>query len=225
MNAVVAHILEADDDLPVKELTQAPGEVAGPTTVKGYKRGRLKVVDMPGYSFLISFLTPVAYYDKSLGVFYETSKQWSPTTSQHLQDWRWMIVNSPEYKNDPKNHEPSEWSERGYNVRYPKMQSRRQKDISALFRSLIPSMQMKPHMKRRLYRVDPRMRQGSKTNQGAPWVSGHLKHHDTGDEGLPRPGEPGFGEFFKDFEPDDPEFWDWGSGVRDQEPYERNPER
>jgi hypothetical protein len=221
VNAIVAHILEADDESLVKDVLSDPREVAGRTEVKGYKRGRLKVVDMPGYTFLISFLTPVAYYDKGLGTYYQTSKQWSPTTSQHIQDWKYMIYKSPEHQADQRNWEKSQYDPTGHSVRYPQFHRRRQKAISALFRSLIPTMQMKPHMKRRLYRVDPRMRQGSQSNKGAPWVSGHLKHHDTGGEGLPRPGDPGFGSFFTDFDPDDPEYWDWqGSGLRSQEPHE-----
>jgi hypothetical protein len=69
VNAIVAHILEADDDFPIKDLTEPKPEPAGEVTVKGYKLGRMRVVDMPGYTFLISFLTPVAYFDKGLGSY------------------------------------------------------------------------------------------------------------------------------------------------------------
>lgn len=224
MNAIVAHILEADDDFPIKDLTEPKPEPAGEVTVKGYKLGRMKLVDMPGYTFLISFLTPVAYFDKDLGSYFETSKQWSPTTNRHIQEWRGMIYKSPEYQNDPKNveqGEPTAWNPTGRSIHYPRFNPVRQRVISDLFRKLIPTMIMKPHMKRRLYRVDPRMRRGNTADAGQ-WNSGHLKHHDTGEEGLPRPGDPGFGEFFKDFDPDEPDYFDWGSGIRDTEPYERD---
>ena len=218
---ILSHLLEADD-FDIKDVYQPPEHPeAGRTTVKGYKLGRMKVVEMPLFTFLISYLTPVAYHDKRLGTYYKTSKQWSPTTNGHIHEWMSMIAKTPEWKDNPANWEPSEYNPGGHYVKWPTFHSKTQRQISKLFRELISTMEMKPHMKARLYRVDPRMRSGSKTNRGAPWVSGHLKHHDTGEQGLPRPGDPGFEEFFKDFNPDDPDYHDWqGSGYRSQEPYD-----
>lgn len=221
MNAstIIAHLLEADEDDLVKDVTRPPERpIAGPTKVKSYKIGRMKVVDMPYFTFLISFLTPVAYHDKESGTYYQTSKQWSPTTNGHIRTWQAMIAKTPEWAEDPKNWEKSEYNPEGHYVRWPTFHNKKQKQISALFRSLIPTMVMKPHMKARMYRVDPRMRKGSSPKR---WISGHLKHHDTGEEGLPRPDEREFAEFFADFDPDDPETWEWqGSSYRSQEPYE-----
>jgi hypothetical protein len=132
-----------------------------------------------------------------------------------------MIHDTPEHQNDQRNWEPSEYNPGGHYVRWPHFHPVRQCVISDLFRKLIPTMIMKPHMKRRLYHVDPRMRRGNTVDAGQ-WNSGHLKHHDTGEEGLPRPGDPGFGEFFKDFDPDEPEYFDLGSDKRNREPYERD---
>lgn len=207
----------------IKDLEQSEPPVAGPTTVSRKKSAqRWKAVDTERFNFCISYLTPVAYWDKQLGIFYCTSKQWSPTTNQHIQDWKSHIRQLPVYANNPDNLEKTEYSPNGY-VRYPSALSKKQVEISALFRSLIPTMQMTPRSKRRMYHVDPRMRPGSRPK---PWISGHLKHHDTGVEGLPRPGEKGFEEFFSDFDPDDFEEWDWqGSSYRNQEPYEPGEER
>lgn len=208
---------DEDEDFDLKDIT-VPEEVpaAGKTTVKRY--GRIKVVDMPLYTFLISYLTPVAYYDKTFRIYYRTLKQWSPTTNRHIEEWRRMIWKSPEWQKDEKNWEPSSVGD-GHWVRYPSFRRVRQEKISGLFRKLINTMEMKPHEKRRMYHVDPRMRQGSAPKR---WISGHLKHHDTGDEGLPRPDDFTYSKFFQDFDPAEPEIWDWqGSSYRSQEPYER----
>ena len=209
---------EDDEDFDVKELVDPGEEIeAGPTTVKRY--GRMKLVDMPRYTFLISFLTPVAYYDRAFNTYYQTTKHWSPTTNKHISRWQTMIWKSPEWQANPRNQEPSEYQGGGSYVRYPRFKRKTQEAITGLFRALIPSMVIKPHMKRRMYHVDPRMRQGSPITKR--WLSGHLKHHETGEEGLPKPGESGFEEFFTDFEADEPEVWQWGSDLRDLHPYER----
>lgn len=211
---------DEDEDFDLKDITLPDEElVAGPSTVK--RHGRIKIVDMPLYTFLISYLTPVAYYDKTFKIFYETMKQWSPTTNRHIQQWSRMIADSPEWKNDERNWEPSSWNPEGHYVRHPRFKKVRQSKISGLFRKLINTMEMKPHEKRRMYHVDPRMRQGS--DSIATWASGHLKHHDTGEEGLPRPDDPGYSKFFTDFEPPEPEYFDWSDSMsrRDTTPYER----
>lgn len=227
MNAaedIIKHLLESegegaeDEDFDLKDVTE-PGDevVAGPTTVQ--RHGRMKVVDMPRYTFLISYLTPVAYYDKVFRTYYKTLKQWSPTTNGHINDWQGMIWKTPEWQKDEKNWEPSSVGD-GHWVHYPRFKRVRQEKISKLFRELVHTMEMKPHLKRRMYHVDPKMRQGSMI--GKQWVSGHLKHHDTGDEGLPRPDDSKYGKFFQDFDPAEPEIYNWqGSGYRSQEPYER----
>lgn len=220
--AIISFLLEAeDDDLSVKDIGTPEVPVAGPTKVKRY--GRWKVVDMPDYQFLISFLTPVAYLDKRTGVFYETSKQWSPTTNKHIGRWIRQIANTPEWRNDPKNHVQSEYDPGSTYVSWPRTVPRRQTRISALFRSLMPTMKISTAQKRRMYHVDPSMRYGAPIQRrAAEWQSGHLKHHDTGNEGLPRPGEAkDFEKFFADFAPHAPEMYDWGSGYRSREPYER----
>jgi hypothetical protein len=226
---IIYHLLETDEDpeeFDLKDLTE-PGDelVAGPTDVKRF--GRWKLVDMPRYTFLISYLTPVAYLDKVFGTYYETLKYWSPTTKQHIHDWQRMIWASQSWKDNPANWEKSEVNPENHYVRYPRFKRVRQAKISGLFRSLIPTMQMKPHLKRRMYHVDPGMRQGNNSG-GGHWESGHLKHHDTGEEGLPMPNErsyglpkPDYGDFFKDFQPSEPEYYDWGSGLRNTHPYER----
>lgn len=224
--AIVFQLLEADETDDVKELAFPDQPEAGRTKVK--RHGRWKVVDMRDFQFLISYLTPVGYIDKRTGVIYVTSKRWSPTTNQHIRDWLGMIQDTPEWKNDPENQvvemptPETPWRTEPYRyVRYPKTVKKRQKKISALFRSLMPTMQMKPHEKRRMYHVDPRMRTDTPETKRARWLSGHLKHHDTGQEGLPRPDDYGFRSFFTDFDPHDPEYWSWqGSSYRDQEPYE-----
>jgi hypothetical protein len=222
---LIKHLLEAeedfgDEDVDVKELT-LPGEevVAGPTTVKRVGATRMKIVDMPRYTFLISYLTPVAYYDKIFRQYFRTLKHWSPTTNDHISQWQSMIAKTPEWKDNPDNWEPSTWNPEGHYVRYPTFKRLRQERISKLFRELVLTMEMKPHMKRRMYHVDPRMRSGSGLAKG--WLSGHLKHHDTGHEGLPSPDDPGYEDFFADFDPDKPEIWDWSSGLRNLEPHER----
>lgn len=222
MNAtlhILSHLLETADPVSVKEISSLARPQAGEAKVKRF--GRWKVVDMPDYQFLISYLTPVAYFDKRLGVYYSTSKQWSRTTNSHIRDWQRLIYNSPEWQSNPENkehHEPSEWRPEGYDsVVYPSFKRKRQAKISALFRELMRTMQMKPRMKRRMYHVDPKMRVGSGSKS---WLSGHLKHHHTGREGLPDPSEGEYSEFFKDFEPDRAERWNWWDGPRDRMPHE-----
>lgn len=221
---IIDRLLEAEEpeDFDLKDITEPDEVIGGPTQVK--RIGRMKLVDTPRYTFLISYLTPVAYLDKYFGKYYKSTKHWSPTTSRHISDWQRMIWQSPEYKNDPANREPrepSEWYPEGYFIAWPRFINVRQARISGLFRKLMPAMEMKRHLKRRLYHVPPGMRWGA--DAGAQWVSGHLKLHDTGKEGLPMPDEPGFGEFFKDFSPLDPEYYEWDSGGRrSTEPYERD---
>lgn len=209
---------EEDEDLPIKDVTEPEELMGGPTDVKRF--GRIKVVEMPNYSFLISYLTPVGYHDKISNVYYRTTKHWSPTTEKHIDEWKSLIRKSPEYEKNPNNWEKSEYSEQKY-VKYPSFKKRSQQDITALFRALMPKMKMKPHLKRRMYHVDPLMRQGSGVSKS--WLSGHLKHHDTGDEGMPRPSDSKFEEFFTDFDPHEPEHWEWGSdaSMRDTTPRER----
>lgn len=216
---IVNFVLEAeDDDFDIKDVAEPNQVVGGKATVE--RHGRIKIVDTPRYTFLISYLTPVAYYDKTTETYYRTSKQWSPTTNGHIQRWRSMIYKTPEWQANPENREPSTWSDTGFSVHYPRFKRRRQAFISKLFRDMIPQLQMKPHEKRRMYHVDPRMRQGSGISK--TWLSGHLKHHDTGEEGLPRPDEPGYEEFFKDFEPHEAEYFDWSDSMsrRNTEPHE-----
>jgi hypothetical protein len=223
--SIINRLLEADeDDFSVKDIAEPEAApIAGKTQVKRF--GRWKLVDMPGYTFLISFLTPVAYLDKSLGVYYETKKQWSPTTNGHIRDWRGMIWKSPEWKENPDNYRPSEHDPEGKYVTYPHFQRKRQSEISALFRQLLHSMKISSAAKRRLYHVDPKMRAGSVGQERARhYRSGHLKHKDSGEQGLPRPtgfGSDPYASFFQDFDPDDPEFWAWQqSDYRSQDPHE-----
>lgn len=222
---IIKYLLESDEEdddegFETKELVE-PGDevVAGPTTVKRF--GRMKLVDMPRYVFLISYLTPVAYFDKLFKTYYETTKQWSPTTDDHIKVWQSMIWKSPEWQADEKNWEPSDVIQGNHWVRYPKFKRKRQSVISGLFRELMLSMEMKPHQKRRLYHVDPKMRKGAAINK--TWMSAHLKHHPTGAEGLPSPGqERRFEPFFKDFDPHKPEEWSWEqTGYRPSIPRER----
>lgn len=221
MNAVakiVSFLTEAeDDDFDLKDLTEPTPMQGGPATVK--RHGRFKVVETPRFTFLISYLTPVAYYDKVTETYYETSKKWSPTTNKHISDWKQMIYKSPEWQANPENKEPSTWDPTGFSVGYPRFKRKLQAFISKLFRDTIPHLEMKPNEKRRMYHVNPKMRQGSGLSKS--WLSGHLKHHDSGEEGMPRPDERGYEEFFKDFEPHEPEIYDWSSGLRNNDPRER----
>jgi hypothetical protein len=223
-STIIAHLLEADEDeLSVKDV-QPEEPVAGKATVT--RHGRWKIVDMKDYTFLISYLTPVAYLDKATGTYYQTKKQWSPTTNGHIRSWQQMIWKSPEHQANQDNWEPSEYNPGGHYVRYPTFHRKRQDEISGLFKTLMKTMEMKPHLKRRLYHVDPVMRQGSPSAYRAgQWVSGHGKHHSSGEQGLPKPSrwshEPDLEKFFADFTPDEPEIYDWqGSGYRSQEPHE-----
>lgn len=213
---------DEDEDVDLKDLTVPDEIVAGPTTVKRVGASRMKIVDMPRYTFLISYLTPVAYYDKLFKQFFRTLKQWSPTTNDHIGRWAGMIYRSPEWKNNPDNmepREPTEWNPDTTSLAYPRFKRVRQERISKLFRELVKTMEMKPHIKRRMYHVDPRMRQGNYV--ASKWVSGHLKHHDTGKEGLPSPEDRGYEQFFSDFDPIEPEYYEWGTGYRNTTPYER----
>lgn len=223
---LLAHLLEADeDDLSVKDV-QSEEPVAGKTTVK--RHGRWKIVDMQDYTFLISYLTPVAYLDKATGTYYRTKKQWSPTTNDHISGWQHMIWKSPEHQANQDYWEKSEYNPEGHYVRYPTFHTKRQDEISGLFRTLMKTMQMKPHQKKRLYHVAPIMRRGHPgAYRASQWVSGHGKHHSSGEQGLPMPDDwelrtkPELQAFFHDFTPDEPEIYDWqGSGYRSQEPHE-----
>lgn len=218
---IIDRLLESEEeDFSVKDITEPEATlVGGPARVT--RHGRWKLVDTPGYTFLISYLTPVAYYDKTFKQYFQTTKQWSPATNNHIDEWRRLIWKSPEWQKDERNREPSTWGENGYYVRFPRFKYRTQAKITELFRKLLPLLTIKPHEKRRMYHVDPRMRQGAKLKK--TWVSGHLKHHDTGEEGLPHPDDPHFADFFQDFEADEPQVWDWqSSSYRNQEPYERH---
>lgn len=44
-------------------------------------------IDLAGLSVLISYSTPVAYYDHDIGLLYVTEKKWSSTTSRHINIW------------------------------------------------------------------------------------------------------------------------------------------
>jgi hypothetical protein len=230
VSSILAHLLEAEeDDFGIKEV-EPTEPVAGRAQVT--RHGRWKVVDMPHYTFMVSYLTPVAYYDKLLDAYYETRKQWSPTTNGHIQQWKHQIFKSPEWNERQDNKEwepPTEWRPEGYwRTNYPKFSYKKQAEISALFKKLMATMELKPREKKRLYHVAPVMRAGSEAaRRASQWVSGHGKHHDSGEEGLPRPGDwrhredPDLGKFFADFEPDEAEMWDWQqSERRSQEPHE-----
>lgn len=39
------------------------------------------------YSILVSYETPVAYYDYFSGKYYRTSHKWSNTTTRHINKW------------------------------------------------------------------------------------------------------------------------------------------
>jgi hypothetical protein len=194
VNAILNRLLEDEGDFDLKDLETK----AGPATVKRHKNQRMKVVDMPGYAFLISYLTPVAYLDKSTGTFYRTKKQWSPTTNGHISTFSWM------------HH-------------YPHFEWKRQAEISELFRTLLKTVEMKPKDKQRLYHIPPEMRQNYRgpLNPGN-WTSGHGKIHPAGEQGLPMGAEdPDLGGFFSDFNPANPDYWDWQqSNRRSQEPHE-----
>jgi hypothetical protein len=221
--AIVSHLLEdEDEELDVKG---AENEVtAGPTTVKRVRRTRMKIVDMRDFTFLISYLTPVAYLDKSTGIYYQTKKQFSPTTNVHIGEWEAIIADSPEWKADPAHNKKDIYGDREYAyVERPRFKLKRQAQISSLFRELMKSMRITPREKRRLYYVPPTMRQGSTASGGGPnWPSGHGKFHDAGEDALPRPTpySSDVAGFFSDFNPDDPEYWDWSSGLRNMEPHE-----
>ena len=232
-NSILNYLLETeeDDDFSSKDVTDIGSEevFAGPTTVQ--RHGRWKVVDMINYTFLISYLTPVAYHDKRTGAYYRTKKQWSPTTSDHIRQWQQQIAKSPEWKDNPANRvfdPPTEWNPEGrWWTPYPGFESKRQDEISGLFRKLMTTMDIPVEHKKRMYHVDPNMRQGS-TGQIAArrYMSAHNKHKDSGEQGLPRKDwrgmtEPELEKFFSDFNPDSPEFWDWQQGERrSQEPHE-----
>lgn len=44
-------------------------------------------VDTEKYTVLVSYSTPVAYYNKISGGLYRTDKFWSKTTSRHINKW------------------------------------------------------------------------------------------------------------------------------------------
>jgi len=48
-------------------------------------------VETDAYRILISYKTPVAYYDRNAGyaggVYYRTEKKWSTTTTRHINKW------------------------------------------------------------------------------------------------------------------------------------------
>lgn len=219
---LIHSLLEADEeeDFPVKELVEPEPLRGGKTDVKRY--GRFKVVDTERFTFLISFLTPVAVYDKVFRTYYQTTKQWSPTTNQHIRDWADMIWKSPEWQNDPANRRPSDYPGGTGYVASTHFKGISQQKLSKLFRDLMSTMELKPHLKRRMYHVDPRMRKGSEWQaKASQWTSGHLKQHDTGKEGLPDPGEHGFEDFFADFEPSEANYWEWSNtGLKNLEPHE-----
>lgn len=228
VHALIAHLIEADEDeegdFDIKDVASSE-TFAGRAEVT--RHGRWKVVDMPNYAFLISYLTPVAYHDKQLDAYYQTSKQWSPATNKHIRAWQQQIWKSPEHQANAAYWEQSDALPGTHWVRYPTFTPKKQSEISELFRKLMATMEIKPHAKRRLYHVDPRMRSGSPwTSRVSKWASGHLKHHDSGEQGLPRPehakgADPELDKFFGDFSPDEAEMWDWQqSEVRSQEPHE-----
>ena len=39
------------------------------------------------FDILVSYETPVAYYDKRADVYHKTEKKWSATTSRHISNW------------------------------------------------------------------------------------------------------------------------------------------
>jgi len=219
--ALLRHVLEGDeDDLDIKDLLSTD-PTGGKATVE--RHGRWKLVRTRDYTFLISYLTPVAYYDKVENKYYRTSKWWSMTTENHISEWQKMIWKSPEWQ-VPENMEKSEYSDSFY-PKYPHFEKRPQREVSGLFLEQMKVSQLTAKEKKRLYHVDPQMRQGS----DAPYRSrsGHLKHHDTEGEGLPlTPEQLGAAgipdDFFKDFKPDKPEFFDWDEGHegRTYLPYE-----
>lgn len=219
INAIVRHLTEdEEDDFELKDVAAPEG--AGKATVKRVKAKRMKIVDMADYTFLISYLTPVAYLDKNSGRYYQTKKQWSPTTNSHIGDWQRIIWKSPEWQADPAHQEASEYGGTQHTyVGYPKFERVPQAQISSLFRKLMKSMDMDPRDKKRLYHLPSRMRSG----EGGDYMSSHDKLHPTGQEGLPLPSswatnpDAEHRPFFKDFEPEIPDFydWDWQGGRRE----------
>jgi hypothetical protein len=215
----LANVFETEEE---EELLK---DLSIPTSATVTRHGRFKLVDFPGYTFLISYLTPVAYHDKAEHKFYRTSKWWSMTTEQHIRKWARMIWKSPSWANDPSNQEPSEFGGKSY-ARYPDFAKKPQKEVSQLLFSQLRAGEMSPGAKRQMYHVDPSMRRGGRAEREG-WGA-REKHHDTGKEGLPvhvsdleKAGVPA--EFYQDFKPDVPEFHPWetgGYGRRTYEPYE-----
>jgi hypothetical protein len=66
--------------------------------LKRIKKSASQVLAIDGAEVLLSYGTPVAYSGPD-GVF-RTDKQWSPTTSKHINQWAG-------YK--PKNTKPQSW--------------------------------------------------------------------------------------------------------------------
>ena len=44
-------------------------------------------ITMYGITMLMSYETPVAYYDSETYKYYRTAKKWSNTTSKHINKW------------------------------------------------------------------------------------------------------------------------------------------
>jgi len=226
IQSILAHLLEAEEeDFELKDV-ETTEPVGGRAKVT--RHGRWKTVDMLHYTFLISYLTPVAYHDKLLDAYYQTRKQWSPTTNGHIYQWQHQISKSPEWQNNPDNkvwEPPTEWRPEGYwRMESPKFTYKKQDEISNLFKKIMATMELKPHEKKRLYHVNPLMRKGA-PGRGRQLYGGHLKHHEAGTQGLPRPDlwkhQPELEKFFGDFTPDEAEMWDWQQGERrSQEPHE-----
>ena len=228
VSSILHHVLEDEGEdegpeLDVKELSQAPG--AGAANVRKVRRTRMKLVDLPYYTFLISYLTPVAYFDKNTDTFYRTNKHWSKATERHISLWQRIIGTSAAWQADPRNHVASDYpGGQGY-VPYPKFEWKAQDEISGLFRELLKTMEISQRGKERLYHVPPVMRRGSQAaGASSNWPSAHGKMHDAGNQALPRqPGkEEDLRPFFQDFEPQDPEYWEWTNpgARRSNDPHE-----
>jgi hypothetical protein len=50
-------------------------------------KANMTEVNTDRYRILVSYQTPVAYFDRQLNQYHKTSKNWSRTTSRHITQW------------------------------------------------------------------------------------------------------------------------------------------
>jgi hypothetical protein len=50
-------------------------------------RANLNEIDTRNYRLLISYETPVAYFDRKTNTYHKTSTKWSNTTTRHIKEW------------------------------------------------------------------------------------------------------------------------------------------